>query len=227
MVRALALAVGDLRDRRVVAVLVRSLLVTLAVFAALGVGLAMLLRGTDPCGLVGVDACPLDGATSGFGAVVLAAAGGWLLFPAVAIGVLSAFADEIVAAVEARHYPAAAAGARRLGFAGGAWLGLRSSARVLLYNLLALPLYVVLLVTGIGTPALVVIVNGLALGSDLGTMVAARHADRVARRDWLRATRFQRALIGAAVTALFLLPFANLVAPILGAAAMTHLYHRR
>ena len=226
MVGALALALGDLRDRRVLGILLRSLAVTLAIFGALGAGLVWLLRGVDPCGWVGLDACPLDTATSGVGAAVLTLLGLWLLFPAVAIGVVSAYGDQIVAAVEARHYPAAARDARRLGVVGGAWLGVRGSLRVLLYNLLALPFYLLLLVTGIGTLALVVLVNGLALGSDLGAIVAGRHGDRPARQAWLRATRAQRGLIGAGVTAVFLVPVANLVAPVLGAAAMTHLYHR-
>lgn len=226
MIRAMLLAGGDLADRRIQAILVRSLLVTLALFAGGGAVLVWLLRGVDPCGLVGFDPCPLGGATGGIGALVLTAGALWLLFPAVAIGVMSAYGDEVVAAVEARHYPAAAVTARRLGWAGSALLGLRGTLRVLVYNLLALPFYLLLLVTGIGTAVLLVVVNGLALGHDLGLLVAARHGDRAERRDWLRASRGQRALVGAGTTALFLVPFVNLVAPVLGAAAATHLYHR-
>ena len=36
-----------------------------------------------------------------------------------------------------------------------------------------------------------------------------------------------RALLGAASTALFLVPVVNLLAPVLGAAMATHLFHRR
>jgi uncharacterized protein involved in cysteine biosynthesis len=220
------LAIGDLGDRRVLAVLIRSLLVTLALFVGVGALLVWLLRGADPCDALGLGACPLGGATGGIGALVLTALALWLLFPAVAIGVVSAYGDEVVAAVEARHYPAAADTARRLGWSGSALLGLRGTVRVLVYNLLALPFYLVLLVTGIGPAVLLVVVNGLALGRDLGLLVAARHGDRAGRDRWLRATRGERALIGAGTTALFLVPFANLVAPVLGAAAATHLYHR-
>ena len=227
MVHALVLAVGDLADRRVQRVLFRSLLLTLAIFAVIGVLLVWLLRGADPCDWAGLGACPLDAAASGGGSLLLTGIGLWLLFPPVALGVIATFTDDIVDAVEARHYPAQAAQARRLGVLGGALFGVRNAIRVLAYNLLALPLYVVLLVTGIGTVALFVAVNGLALGSDLGGMVAARHLGREARAAWLRTTRLQRWLIGTAVTAMFLIPFVNLLAPLLGAAAMTHLYHRR
>ena len=69
MIRALFLAFDDLGDRRILAILVRSLLVTLLVFALLGVALGFLLKGFDPCGLVSSDdSCPLGGSTSGFGA---------------------------------------------------------------------------------------------------------------------------------------------------------------
>jgi len=225
MIRAFFLSLGDLADRRIVGVMIRSLLITLAIFALLGIGIGWALAGSDPCGWIGPDSCELGGTASGIGAVALTLLGLWLLFPAVAIGVISAFIDRVMAVIEARHYPAAAASAKPLSAAGGVMLGLRSAGRVLVYNLLALPLYIVLLVTGVGTLVLFVIVNGIAFGRDLGEMVAARHGDRGELRAWLGLTRGGRILIGAAVTALFLVPILNLLAPILGAAMMTHYHH--
>jgi CysZ protein len=96
---------------------------------------------------------------------------------------------------------------------------------VLLYNLIALPFYILLLVTGVGTALLFVAVNGVAFGRDLGEMVAARHLDRAGRQAWLRATRGDRALMGVIVTAIFLVPLINLLAPVLGATLATHLFH--
>lgn len=225
MLRALSLSLGQLGDPAIGAILLRSLALTLLVFAGLGAVAAWALTGVDPCGWAGEGGCPLGPGASGLGAAVLAAVALWLLFPAVAIGVLSAYMDEVVAAVERRHYPHAAATARPLGWGRGAALGLVSSARVLVYNLAALPLYVVLLVTGVGTLLLFLAVNGLAFGRDLGEMVAARHLDRAGRRAWLRRTRGPRALLGGLVTALFLVPVANLLAPVLAAAMATHLFH--
>lgn len=225
MIAACLAAVGDLGDRGVLAVLVRSLAVTLLVFAGLGALLAVLLAGTDPCGWAGLDACPLGPGAGTLGALALTFGALWLLFPAVALGVVTAYGDGVVAAVERRHYPAALAGARPLGAGGALALGLRSSMRVILYNLAALPLYLVLLVTGIGPLLLFLIVNGAAFGRDLGELVAARHGDRPARRRWLARTRTPRAAIGAAAAALFLVPVLNLLAPVLAAAAVTHLFH--
>lgn len=226
MIRAFLLALDDLGDRRILAILGRSLLVTLLVFVVLGVLLGWALHGADPCSWWSdEDSCPLGLGESGFGAFLLTAIGIWFLFPAVAIGVISAFMDRIVAAVEARRYPEALASARPLGFARGAWLGLRSSLRVLLYNLIALPFYILLLVTGVGTVLLFVAVNGVAFGRDLGEMVASRHLDRAGTQAWLRATKGDRALMGVIVTAVFLLPIVNLLAPVLGAAMATEMFH--
>ena len=225
MIRAFFLAIGDLADRRIIGVMISSLLITLALFALLGAGLGWALDGSDPCDAIGLDSCQLGGAASSLGAVALTLLGLWLLFPAVALGVISAFIDRVTVAVETRHYPEAAALARPFNTLSGVALGLRSALRVLIYNLLALPLYIILLVTGVGTLILFVIVNGIAFGRDLGEMVASRHGDRPGRHAWLGMTRGGRTLIGVAVTGLFLVPFLNLLAPILGAAMMTHYYH--
>lgn len=225
MIRALTLSIGQLGDPAMVRILLHSLLLTLLVFVGLGLALGFALRGFDPCALVSEGSCPLDRAGSGLSATVLALAALWLLFPAVAIGVISGFMDRIVAAVERRHYPLAADAARPLGLGGGLALGLRSALRVLAYNLVALPFYGLLLVTGIGTVILFVAVNGVALGRDLGEMIAARHLDRRLRRIWLGRTRAERAVLGIMVTALFLVPPVNLLAPILAAAMATHLFH--
>src|ERR1700752_1221216 len=105
MIRALMLSIDDLGDRRVLGILGRSLVVTLVIFVGIGVALAFALNGFDPCGLWSEESCPLDASTSGFGAFLLTAIGLWFLFPAIGIGVVSAYMDRIIAAVEARHYP--------------------------------------------------------------------------------------------------------------------------
>ncbi len=227
MPAAFFLALGDLADRHIVGILLRSLLVTLLVFAVVGIATGWALAGTDPCGLVGDMQCTLDATTGGIGAILLTLLAIWFLFPAIALGVICAYIERIASIIEARHYPAAAGAARPPSAGRMALLGLRSAGRVILYNLIALPFYLLLLVTGIGPLILFVIVNGIAFGRDLGEMVAARHGDPAARQAWLGATRIQRMLIGSTVTGLFLVPFANLLAPIFGAAMTVHLFHRR
>jgi CysZ protein len=224
--RALALGLSDLADRRILGIMLQALALALIFFVMLAALLFWLLAGVDPCSPFGIDSCPLDAGGSGLGAVLLTLLAAWFLFPAVAIAALTTFADRIAAAIEERHYPDAAREARPVGIARGLLMGLRSAGRLILFNLIALPFYVLLLVTGIGPFILFVIVNGLAFGRDIAELAAARHGDAGSRRAWLRSTRGEQGLIGTIVSVLFLVPFANLVAPVVGVAAGIHLFNR-
>jgi CysZ protein len=226
MLQSLGLAIADLADRRILSIMAQSLGIALLIFVGLGVLAFWLLSGSDPCDWSGLGTCPLDAGSSGFGAIILTLLAGWLLFPAVAIAVLTTFTDRIAKAVEERHYPDSAADARPIGIGRGALMGLRSAGRLLLFNLIALPFYLLLLVTGIGPFILFVIVNGLAFGRDIAELAAARHGDRTSRRVWLKSTRTQQHLLGTIVSVLFLIPFANFVAPVLGVSAAIHLFNR-
>lgn len=222
MISGFFLSIAQLGDRAFVAVLAKSLALTIALFAALGVGIwyATAALGSQWLG-------DHAGSLSGLVAAVATVLASWLLFRAVAIAVVGVFADEVVAAVEARHYPAASASARPVSIARSAAMGVRSAARVMLVNLLMLPLYLLLLVTGVGTAVAFFLINGWLLGRDLGDMVAARHLNPAAMRDWRTATAARRFALGLAITALFVVPVVNLLAPLLGAAMATHLFHGR
>lgn len=197
-------------------VLVRTLLVTLLVFAILGAvlwwGIDAVLdwRGWNGGGLA-------EGAASGL--ITLVAA--WFLFRAIAMAVMGLFADAIIEAVEQDSYPQAAAQARPIGFSRSLRLALASLARTLGLNLLAVPLYIALLVTGVGTIALFLIVNAWLLGRDMGDMVEPRHPGlpTISKGD-----RWQMGLVSAL---LFLLPVVNLLAPIWSAAMAVHMLHKR
>ena len=222
MVPAFLLSIGQLGDRRILAVLAKSLAVTLALLATLGT--ALWYAGVALAGWAGLDAAS---GVAGVVALVAGVAFGWLLFRALAVAVVGLFADEVVAAVEARHYPAALQTARPVPFARGMAMGAGSVTRAILWNVAASPLYVVLLATGVGTAIGFFAVNAALLGRDLGDMVAARHRTASELPAFRRATRLPRLALGAVGTALLLVPIVNLVAPVLGAAMATHLFHRR
>lgn len=225
MLSSFPLALAQLGDPRIRRLLAKSLLLTLAIFLIAAALAAWLLTGTNPCGIGPLDyRCEIGAGAGTAVAVLLGLASLWFLFPAVAMGVIGFFADEAVSAVEARHYPEAQG--RDLPFGPSLAMGLRSAGRLLLWNALALPFYILLLVTGVGPFLLFFAVNAVALGRDLGEMVAARHLDGPALKAWLAATRLRRALLGFIATLLFMVPFANLLAPVLGAAAATHMFHR-
>jgi CysZ protein len=223
LVRALSLSVAQVSDRRIVAIFAKSLTITLILFAALG---AALLSGSHAL----ARWAGLDGETSSYVTIVVALAGlliGGALFRAIAVPVLGFFGDEVVAAVESAHYPTDAQTARPASILTSSKLATLSLGRFLIANLIALPAYLFLLLTGVGPIILFILVNAVLLGRDLGEMVAVRHCDAVQMKRWLRATRLERSLLGLAVSGLFMIPFVNLIAPMLGAAAMTHLFHGR
>lgn len=224
MFRAFFLSLGDLADPAILRVLVKSLLLTLVLFVALGAGLWFGTRWVVIEQLGWDENGGTLAAVSGFIAMLLF---GWVLFRAIAVAVLWLFGDDIVIAVERRHYPDALASAQPVPVARSLALGIRSAARALLVNALLAPLYVVLLVTGFGTPLLFYAANGWLLGADLGEMVAARHLRGSEMRAWRRATRWTRWDLGVTVAALLSVPVINLVAPILGAAMATHAFHGR
>lgn len=217
-VHALFLALQDLARPRVLRVLGQSLALTLLLFAALGAAIFLAARwalrhwrwldegGIDMAGIL----------------ILLALiAGGWLLFRAVAILVIGLFADGIVADVEGRHYPGAARRAVAVSLAASLRLGLASVLRLVAVNLVALPLYVPLLFTAIGAPLLAFAINAALLGRDLEAMVLARHPGRP------RLDRGSRWALGALSAASFMVPVANLLAPIVGAAMAVHMLHLR
>lgn len=221
MFRALSLTLAQIGDTAILRVIAKSVALTLVIFAALGVAAVFITRAVVAAYGWGDDA-GFAAAAAGLAVVV----GAWLLFRAVAIPVIGLFADDVVAAIEARHYPTAAQIARPATAPLSVRLAVASLARLILLNLLAVPLYAMLLFTAIGPLILFIAINALLLGRDLGEMVAVRHLDTEARKNWLRVTRGQRALMGAIVTGIFMIPIINLIAPIVGAGMATHLFHR-
>jgi uncharacterized protein involved in cysteine biosynthesis len=217
-------AAGQMTDPPVLRVLVKSVAVTLAIFVVLGVA-----------GGYGLDAAfdalgfEEDYGLSGLLAALLAIVAAWLLFRIVALAVLQFFADEVVLAVECKCYPEAAATARKVPLAEEVRIGLGGGLRALVANLITLPFALMLLFTGIGPALLFWAVNAWLLGRELTDMVWLRHRPRGASASAARAPvdRTERFLLGGVIAALLAVPFVNLIAPVLGAAAATHLVHRR
>lgn len=223
MIAAFFLALGQLGDRRILAVLVKSLALTIAALATLGVALWFAAAAVARWSGLGTG----GSSVAGLLAVTAGVALGWLLFRGIAIAVVGLFADDVVEAVEIRHYPDALATARPVPFTRSLAMGLGSLGRTIGFNLAAAPLYILLLATGIGTPIGFFAVNATLLGRDLGDMVAARHRAAGELPAFRARTRLARLALGAVGTALLLIPIVNLVAPVLAAAMATHLFHRR
>jgi uncharacterized protein involved in cysteine biosynthesis len=217
---------GQLGDRAVVGVAVKSIAVTLAVFAGAGaglyVGLDRLLRSEWVAAALPEGYAATATALLWLLVSILAF---WLLFRVVALAVLQLFADEVVAAVEAKHYPALATCAQPLPLHREVATATKGLMRALGYNLLALPVAAVLVFTAVGPAAVFLAVNAVLLGRELTDMAWLRHcAGEEAANPVPKA---ERILLGAAVAGMMAVPLVNLVAPLVGAAAGTHLVLRR
>ncbi|PZU14496.1 MAG: cysteine biosynthesis protein [Sphingobium sp.] len=188
----------------------KTLLLTLLLFAALAGGLWAVVHGLRLWLGWGGGSAAEATAT----ALALVAAG-WLLFRATAMAVMSLFADDIVEAVERADYPHVAA--RPVGWGRSVRLALASLRRTVGWNLLALPAYLVLLVTGIGTVGLFLALNAYLLGRDMADLVEPRHPALAP------VSRTGRWLMGLVSALLFLVPLVNLLAPVFSAAMAVHM----
>lgn len=216
---ALALSLRQLGDRAILAVLFKTALITLVIFLAGGAALYVAVeRAID--GFTNAD-------TFGLGALVATAGmvvAGWFLFRVVALFVLQFFAEDVVRAVEAKHYPHTAHSVRAIPFVEEVGNALRSLLRTVLANAAALPIAGLLLVTGVGAAAVFWAVNAFLIGRELRDMVWLRHRSDAAEIAPMGGPN--RFLLGGVVVALLAIPFVNLLAPIIGAAAATHMVHR-
>lgn len=149
----------------------------------------------------------------------------WILFRVVALAVLQFFADEIVIAVEKAHFPATSAGTRALPFKQDVRNSLRGAGRAILVNVVAAPFALLLIFTAIGPAILFWFVNAVLLGRELTDMPWLRHcADGAADCPIGPSDRF---ILGGAVAAMMMVPFVNILAPVLGAAGATFLVNSR
>lgn len=212
MIPAFAKALGQLGDPAFRRPIVWSFALAAVVFAALWLSVWFVLTHTAISELRWIDTT-VD-VLGGLAAVVLA----FVLFPGVMAAILSLFADRIIGAVEARYYPGlppprAQPLAEQIGTA------LRFLLMVVVLNLAALPLYLVPVVNALVFYGL----NGYLLGREYFEMVAPRRLEMEPRRVLWRRRRPGFVLAGVAFAFLSTLPLVNLLAPVLAAAAMTHL----
>lgn len=162
--------------------------------------------------------------TEGWVGVLTAIVVSFLLFPTV-FGVVASFFQEAVAdVVEAKYYP-------QLPHADGAPLAasILSAVRffviMVVVNLIALPLYLLVIWFPVIGALPVLAVNGLLAGREYYEVVALRRlapADMDATRRRNRPAYF---LTGVGIAALALVPFVNLLVPVFGIAVMVHVFH--
>jgi CysZ protein len=222
MIQAIAMAFQSLGDARVQRLLIRVILLTLLAFLVLGFALWWVMSWS--IGWIGLDRIGIGADNASvFGAFLAAATtllSTLLLFRIVAVSITWVFADDIIDAVEDQHYPHHAMTGKRPGLVSGAAMALRSIIRVIGYNLLALPVYLLLLFTGVGTAIAFLLVNALLLGRDLEDMLVARHG-----KEHGTMRKLPRLLLGLTGTVGMMVPFFNLIVPVLATATAVHMAH--
>ena len=156
----------------------------------------------------------------GFSLIVVSA----ILFPSVATVFVGFFLEDVVAAVEKRHYrdapPARAQPVSQV---------VASTARFALVvvglNLLCLPLYLILMFVPPFNLVLYYLLNGYLVSREYFELVALRRMDPTAARAMRQHNRGRVLLAGILLTFLLTIPIINFLTPVVATAFMVHVFH--
>ncbi|WP_439599305.1 EI24 domain-containing protein [Falsiroseomonas sp.] len=160
-------------------------------------------------------------AAAAAGALLVAVAAWWLFIPLL-LAMSGLFLDGVAEAVERRHYPALPP-PQGASVPAQIWSSSVLAARMVGLTLVLLPLS--LLLPGIGL-VLLWAVAAIGLGQGLFEGVALRRMGRDAARLLRRRRRLAIWGLGGVLALVAAVPGLNLLVPVLGTAAMTHLLHR-
>lgn len=216
MFTAFSKAFSQLSDPKIQRLVLISVGVTIAIYAILWGTLAWVMFNSTI--LTGM---PFWETVIDWFAVIVAPVTAMILFPVVVSSLMGVFLDQVAEAVEQKHYPGMPP-ARGQGLREVIASSLRLLVLALVLNLLLLPFYLLLPIIGqVGF----YVINGYLIGREYFEVVALRHlAPPDAAR--LRAAYQGKVLTAGILTTLLLtIPFVNLLAPIIGVAAMTHMAH--
>ena len=198
----------------------RALLISLGV--ALGVMLVLVWLGIAGAGSVAAgqtDQGWVQALAQWLGGV-LSLLGAWFAFPLLMTALLGLFIDDVAAAVEQQDYKGDVPG-QPVALWPGLKAGLRFAGQALLLNLLALPLYIIAAPLA---PVSFYALNGYLLGREYFGQIGLRHAPLEQVQHLMAASRGRVFLAGLLGAFLLTVPVVNLLAPLLVAAAMVHVW---
>ncbi len=159
----------------------------------------------------------------GGGAVVGVLVVSFFLFPAVMVLVMSFLLEDVAGAVEARHYPGLPA-ARAQPWSEMIAGALAFIAISLALNILALPLYLLLLFFPPFNLFVFYLLNGYLLGREYFEIVAVRRLDMATAKRLRRTYRGRVFMAGVVIALLLTVPLVNLITPIVATAFMLHVF---
>ncbi len=215
MIVAIQRALSQMLSRDFVWVLLRAVGLTLLLYILLFFGLQ-----------AGLDAVPTLRWGWANKAVEIVATLGFVVSAVLLLAVVTSlfigfFLEDVAKAVEAKYYGASAP-SRQQSFREGLWTALRFTGALILFNILALPLYFVPVVSLF----VFFILNGYLLGREYFEIVAYRHLAPREARGLRRSKAFSVFLAGLVISVAMIIPVFNLVAPLFGTAFMVHIFKR-
>ncbi len=217
MFASLGRAIANFFDGTLKGVFLKSVLLTLALFAVLGFALAYGLNHLPILGAHWVNEL-LDVVAPALFVILLIVLGA----PVAAL-FASLFLDEVAKKVEARSKLPAVPTTKGATFFGNLGAGARLASLVLLVNLVLIPVDIELPVVA---EVLTVLANGWLLGREYFELAALRHLSR-ASADALRRRHGGKVFAGGTLIALLsMIPIVNFVVPLFGAAFMVHMFGR-
>lgn len=219
MITAFAKAFAQLGDGAIVRVLLLSTAAALIVYALLIAGAFWTLSA------VNIGSVPWMDVAADWGAGLLAIVIATLLFPGLLSAVMGLMLEDVAAAVERRHYPhlEPASPAR---WHDAAIAGLRLGLFTVAVNIVLLPLYLIFIFIPPLSFALYYAVNGRLLGQEYFEVVALRRMDSASAGELRAQNRGPVWLAGAITAGLLTVPVLNLAAPVIGTAAMVHVFQK-
>ena len=147
----------------------------------------------------------------------------WILFPTVASFFVTLYLEDIVVAVENRHYPNDPP-AQPLELSKSMLITLRFTVVTIALNLLALPFYLFTIWFPPIAIGVFYCLNGYLFGREYFEIVAPRRFNSSDIASVRKVNRWKLFSAGLVITFLFTIPFVNLVVPVIGVAALTHVF---
>jgi CysZ protein len=147
-----------------------------------------------------------------------------ILFPGVATIIVGFFLEDVVAAVEKKHYPGEPP-ARPQPVSEVLASTVRFALSVIGLNLLCLPLYLILMFVPPFNLVLYYLLNGYLVSREYFELVALRRMGPAAALQMRRQSRGRILMAGILLTFLLTIPIINFLTPVIATAFMVHVFH--
>lgn len=147
-----------------------------------------------------------------------------VLFPGVATIIVGFFLEDVVAAVEKKHFPTEPP-ARPQPVSEVVASTARFALMVIGLNLLCLPLYLILMFVPPFNLVLYYLLNGYLVGREYFELVALRRMDPIAATHMRKRSRGRVLMAGILLTFLLTIPIINFLTPVIATAFMVHVFH--